>query len=392
MSGMIRGKIECRSSISMASTNRLANEMFKALWDFFNWHPNYTLVAYNTGVGGSAGSTDYWDGANPFQNNAWFCVRATPTLVRPFPFYVLIQLANVATYIDTVGLPSAPCLISGNDYNAYSRIAIQTAIGIGGDEDPWKGTSGLPWQNTKGSPAVWGIPSGGGGGTQVLVFDRSNDPGGTYDATKKNMTKLLDWSNVTTTTQTMRYGVVADDDNIFIFFSPNDDLNYYVYTFTMFTARPGLTLTYPMVSLFKADQNAITAGTTYGTTGGDNTGHGGCPCRDYAGRSIRGVLPDAPGVMPSVQHQPNVQFAVPEFDILPVILLMNENPDYGCIGQVDAMRLAFNVMSTTLTDDKKWIMLGNNTRSYTKNVIPWDGVTVPRSGITRAGSTFSRAP
>lgn len=388
MSGNIRGKIECKHVIVAAPPYRIINELFKNLYDFFVAHPNYTLVARHGGTGSAAGDIGYWDDGNPFRTKAWFVVKNAATISRPFDYYLLIQHC---TYNEDVNFGvSAPCVIRAIDYDmTNARIAISAAIGVGGDANPWNGGGALG-ESTKGTP-VWKVPAGG---TQRLVLPRTNNPGGAYDTNKQDASAIWQLTASSNETRTSRSGVVADDDSVFIFFSPADDLAYYVFALTAFTPRPGLTLSYPIVELVNwgAATRGILPGQTYGGISGSEYYDGGVPHRDFAIAAVRDVYVDMFGAAGGAAHQPNLVFAAPEYDLFPLLLMMNEAPYYGIIGQVELMRLGYNIPSTDTSTDLKTIFLGSSTQADAKNAIPWDGATTPRTGITRAGVTFSRVP
>lgn len=145
MSGAIRGKVNCFTYItgpgSALDYEKAANEWFKNLYDFWDSHPNATLVSKNSGKGSVPGADGYWDDTRPFQPNAWAVFRLEPTSARPFPVYFQFQRGGYFT--DNTGAPpGSPAIINGANAVGFSvpRSGFQFAIGEGGDENPYKGT------------------------------------------------------------------------------------------------------------------------------------------------------------------------------------------------------------------------------------------------------------
>lgn len=145
MSGVIRGKVNCLNFISSGGNdtdyNKSANEWFKNLYDFWDSHPNATLVSRHSGSGSLPGSDTFWDGARPFTHNAWAVFRLEPTSARPFPVY--FQFQRGGPNVQNIGAsPGAPALLNGGNSvgNSIPRSGFQFAIGEGGTENPFGGT------------------------------------------------------------------------------------------------------------------------------------------------------------------------------------------------------------------------------------------------------------
>ena len=197
MSGTIHSRIEIYNNTG----DRLQNgaSVFKSLYDFLSLAGNnFTLVAlyYGDGTTGGVGAPAYsatyptlWrnppgagypDQANPFKHGAFFVFKCNATGSRAYDWYMLAQLACY----NGVFLASAlPALADGsNPTGPLALIAFQFAIGVGGDGNPWAGRAvkdGADYKGTgAGNTAIWRIPTGGGGGTAVHVWPRSNNPSG----------------------------------------------------------------------------------------------------------------------------------------------------------------------------------------------------------------------
>lgn len=143
MSGVVRGKVNCFSYVTSSSDyEKLVNEWFKNLYDFWDNHPNATLVSRNSGFGTVPGADGFWDDPRPFQHNAWAVFRLEPTSARPYPVY--FQFQRGGPNVTNLGAaPGAPAFLNGNNVigNTVPRSGFQMAIGEGGDQNPFLGTA-----------------------------------------------------------------------------------------------------------------------------------------------------------------------------------------------------------------------------------------------------------
>lgn len=383
MSGTLRGKIECyHYQGSGGSVNYIMNEVFKNLYDFFsNWPSHTVIIASNYDGGG----TDYWDGASPFGGKSWFVVKFLPSSTRTYPWYLMVQLSYMATNVNTGH--SAPCVFYGEDVNySNARIAFTAAVGVGGDENPWAGTMGAGGSDTKGNP-VWKIP--GSGGTAVYALDRSNATGGTYAADKRNMTGYSIYNPLPST---RRVHILADDD-CFAFTFDNLAASFWTYFVGPYTLRSGLSLDHPMMMIALGSPYYGQYSQHYGSTSGGSTRPGGIvPVVGGSPRDVKMFYLEWLDTMNSeVDLHPNPQFATPAYDLSPFVLGIRDAPYFGFVGFLDWLRLAWNVPYYDTSSDKKLVFLGSATQADRKLVMPWDGVTIPGSGLTRGGVTVPAA-
>jgi hypothetical protein len=293
MSGYVRGKIECY--ICNKNENYNVQNVFKNLYDFFTSHPNYTLIALNYGStngpasSGAGTGTGYVDaqtasGGATFGNNAWFVVRANPTVARSFDVYHFFQWTgslnstNGQAWGTTNGQGNAgyPGYLNGVSSNGgpinqnYAYIGYQCAIGISGSGGPISGNQitgpgltgfggsssgslaagfGNPWRGgmnaltgtlgidvkcgnapTNGLNGVWGAPPASGSygaGTGVMIFPRSNDGntgafqwGSTGGHFAENCACIV--AGNANLTSDMRMHIVADDDSWVFWFDGQD--------------------------------------------------------------------------------------------------------------------------------------------------------------------------
>lgn len=397
MGGTLRGKIDFYINTASRYTN--AQNFFKNIYDFCVAHPNMTQIARNGGSGGGAANVDYHDGTNPFLNNAWFVFRmndatlesgaANPTGYsgpRTFPWYLYCQwnrydLANISVS------PAAPSAFDASTVNyACGSIALSFAIPVGSvagtSEVAWNGTGSLG-TGAKGTP-VWrttaGTPVGFSGS---YVFPRSNNPGGTHNTSRENCTSLM----VSNVDSPVRGHIIADDDSIILVCDQDDDGTPTVLYFGLYTVRSGITINYPMVHMGMTVPFS-TANTVYGTTSGAAP-NGGFPWNTVATDSVRGMISGRFDEFHTQFAAPNNMFATEQYDEWNIPVMSFENPSYyGFAGHIDFMKEAYDLSMNDGITARSKIALGTSTSIGTKLLIPWDGVTVPRSNFTRAGITF----
>jgi|SRR5579863_1660801 len=425
MSGLTRGKIEC----VINTTNRQANMQvyFKNLYDFWNAHPNATMIALQYGnstnlVPGSSSSgtgTNYYDQATSFGFNAFFVVRLNATTVRPYDVYLLFQWCGAPNFTSNSGFgtsPGNPGNINGNtqgnafNSNSNPGIAMQAAIGIGGtggsagspnNGNPWKGTSNVNGADTKNATSVWGAPPGGG--TGMMVFPRSNQDG--TGAFRNTVANCMGISYFDFDTGQQRMGIVADDDSFIIFTDHSDNGNYYMCYSGIFSPRPNLVplITYPYCAVCTINNipldflgvfaNGVTHG--YGEIAGTQNNQGGI-VNVLSGTVVTCQLDHWAGNFNvDSNFQPNHQLAnlgtpYNEFPIWCGVAELYPPQQAGWLGQINFIRDVYNVPTNDTKSDFSRIFLGSTTAGSSHISAPWDSQnnTVPRSGNTRAGVTF----
>lgn len=398
MAGTVKGKIECYLN-AMGPTWSYRDHgqaVFKNLYDFFSAHPNMTQIARHGGVGGTAANVNYWDQTNPFLNNAWFVFRMNTAVQNPlylgtrtYPWYVLAQWyrGDVGTFGASPGNPGLIDAGTGNP--SYSQVSLQFAIGIDGDQNPWKG-SGTLGTNTKGTP-VWGTPAGG---TGSLVWPRSNSIGGVHATDKQNTATMF----IQTGASTARCHYLADDDS-FVFLYEQGTYNYSGTFFGQYVPRPDLTIPYPYVMFGTGSALLPTSRTrAYGGPAGDGSGFEGTtniggiagpyPVTD----GLRSVMTDRYASMleSNAMLSPNRNFLLSLNDEFPISVIMAEVPSYyGWLGQVEFLRETFNIEPMARkSDGTQAIMSGVQTMNSTKWVVPWAPAANMGHGTFREGISF----
>lgn len=401
MSGSIRGRVECRHWVlSGLSTDHkvMAQEIFVNLYNTFKVHPNMTEIARNGGSGGSALSLNYWDQANPFGNNAWFVFRMNTATENPaylgtrtFPWYILVQWNRYDQGVFGAS-PGNPGLVNGVTFvsAADAHVTVQFAIGVGGDQNPWNG-SGTLGTNTKGTP-VWKVPTGG---TDVLVWPRSNSSGGDHSTSRENCAAIY-FRGANTVVGT-HANFLLDDDSFLFLWSPESDA-YSASYFGPYTPAPSLNPTYPYVMLSTGGAGTMpfvttnvcgnVAGTGYTPAAypGGNTGG----IADVAGKVVGTYIDRYSLLDGSYLRNPNRQFSPAAFSEFPLAVYAYELPDdTGYLGQVDFIREVSGLSSYVRNSSgNRAVFGGSSTTTAVKLSIPWPVGVTPLSGYTRTGISF----
>lgn len=204
MSGTIRGRIGIWFPGEGADGDTsveavIAQGVFTNLYEFFDAHPNATILATQFGSGGDENISSGTPGIGLFgedpqhwMRNAFFLVRMEPTGSRSFPYYLLWQWADNDNFGDSPGNPAS---IDDDSNGRDLSIGVALAVGEGGDDpdfNPWTGSMNADGADTKGS-TVWDAPAGtvksgntepfgladadtldvviDGGGTQTVTFN-----------------------------------------------------------------------------------------------------------------------------------------------------------------------------------------------------------------------------
>lgn len=402
MSGIMRGKVDCFSNTGDTSTQN--NEMFKGLYDFFASHPNMTLISRNSGMGASSGHIGYWESGTRFRWNAWAVFRLEPTVVRSYPVYVQIQYGEAGGngFGGTATNPAANVgfgLMDGANIfgNSIAYWGIQCAIGEGGDQNPFRGTMNAGSPNDTRADPIWGIPTGG---TNVHMFPRNNNPGGlpASAVTSKHDFAMLGHSE--TVGVGMRYHYIADDDSFVCLFDLNDDNTYHQTYCGLYVPRTGFTPTYPYVMIGSGTSSGGTplplSLLEYGNPANLTLGrrNGGV----VAGATSNGVhdvfIDRFPTILSSTQ-QPNLQLVTPEYEEFPIPVYTNEATggvtSIGHLGQLSFLKEAANLSTNDTNAALTRAAFGNSTLSSVKLMVPWGGVSPPKSASSRTGTTWTRA-
>lgn len=393
MAGTVRGRIECLSNTGNQYLN--GQELFTNIYQFLKTQLEpagvVTEIARNNGASGTG--TDFHNQANPFGNNAWYVFRwnsstqGNPTASRTWPWYMLVQWfradqAGFGTSPGNPGLIDAAVNLGGSS----SGVAIACAIGIGGDENPWNGTTALG-SATKGS-SVWKVPTGG---TSVMVWPRSNNAGdmastnGTHMTNKENTQAI--WGKNGNGVQ-LRYHILADSDS-FIWIGDDDNDGFYNGMYNgVYIPRSGISATHPFIQISANPVSSYAANVQIGAL----TGIGGVTLGAISAVGSRGCRQMIMGRYDeffTTTTQPNQAFNPAQYDEFPLSFGYYEFAShFGYLGQVEFLRETFNIANLSTNSDSSRAFLGNPSNNTIKWSVPWSAAVVPGSGTTRTGTNF----
>ena len=408
----IKGKIETR----ILGGSNANNETFVTVYNFFNSLSSIgvTRIAYNRGNGGT-GMT-YWDQGSPPGNCAWALFRFGNAMI---PFYVLLQGCNITQeygYYYTNYAGCTPCVNSDADSNHrngfYSHMAIAIAMRLDGTS-PWNGTTVNTGTDTKGSP-VW-TP----GGSSLAIWPRCNAVGGTQATNREAVTTIT--TSVNSTDFNYRYysyaggriHMLADENNIYLAFDAGANASYSNFYFGKYIPRNGVNPQIPYVMLNNAaistsatNRKAPFANNSHGAISNttpnwyDGVGDGGV-CHPNATLGVKIAWNEYPSIYylsnrssgagyENWYHPNKVMAFNNRFNIFKSIVCLNEHPYFGILGEIDFFKIAYKLPTHSLINNKQYLVVGidDNYEPNIKNLIPWDGITMPGSGISREGISF----
>ncbi len=374
MAGTLTGSIE--HYLSSATGVDMARDIFACLVNFFDGHAQMTRIASQAGssyVGTqSLALPGYTSDGNRSGVNAFGVWRWDK--VNGDKVYILVQHSGGAT-IGTA--PGNPGVAQGN----YG-VAVQYAMDSSGG-NPWNGGTANAGADAKNGTNVW-VPNGG----TLLVWPRPNGPGGTY-ATGRQYLCAVGYYTPTPA----RFHIIMDDDQIAMACDMGNNSGYdYLHYFGPYTVRTGLTAgtgAYVCMNLTGMDALTTPWDTDLGVLDGSTAYEGGAVLTTANQvRTIRcASLYDAN----DTQYSPNP--LVPGFDIFDAFVRMHDatSPSqYGFFGKIDPSFLAFvcNANSLSTNSTKTRCVFGSSTKSHAKWLLPWDGATIPGSGLSQTGVQF----
>lgn len=383
MSGTPTGIIDAYTAAAGRNEYQQASEVFKLIFDALEANPNTTRIALQYGSGGTG--TDYWDGANPWGDNGFAVWRFEPSAARAWPYYVLVQSANAGgTSANFGAAPGDPGVMEGNQGTSYGHVGWQCAIGIGGDENPWNGTTADDGTDDKGGSAAYALGNDGNGtvwrtpaaGTNLMVFPRSNNGNGTYDAIKQDHLLLFNYNSQLNT----RMHVISDDDSVFI------DLQGTISGCGIYTPHPGITIDRP----FLMYRNAGSVPTS------PTERQGGIAYPDSTDSDPVRNVSFTYSTAWTAGSQPNGLFSPAQYDLTQawVKIVDSINTKYvdaimGVWGAVDGfVKLNYDIPADSTNIGKTIASLGTTTTAAWKYAMPWDGVSTPGANFTRTGIGF----
>lgn len=368
MSGTYRGVIDCL----MSETTEFENAFvaYKHIYDTLAAHPGTTLIARQGDV------PDFPDGANPPVAQDFCVFRFDTHAFRTHTFYVFFKVGGSAAPI--VGVQ----LIGSNPSGNNGQVFMSGAVGVGGDTNPWQGTTNADGTDTH-PTQFWDNPSGG---TNVQVVPASNRDGGADGVDKDNGIYAFDQQSP----GDMRWHLVVDDDNIHIAFDEPDDGTYEQSVIGTLDPNPGLSwdttplyCSYESSGAFDDQESAVTGATQ------DNIN--GC------------VHPDSTQTVHSSfginvwQIRANITSMHPSklgsgHDTFPHHVNTLRAGHEGYLGQAQNLRAAWNFPTNDTDTLLEFISIGGGTIAAFHTLFPWDGATAPQSTVLRTGVVFTRVP
>lgn len=366
MAGTIVKSLDHKGTTSGANA---VQEQFKILFDFMEamvTAGHMTRRALQWGNGGTG--TDFWDGANPFGENAFavYSWGSGAGTARD----ILIQWATSDAFGASPGDPAA---INGGTGDGVG-IAMATREDGG---SPWNGSFDNDGTDSKGTP-VWAP-----GSSVVHGIDFAHSSVGSFQTNLENCIRVaLDSPNA------MRMHIVGDQDNIAIFSSETDDGSYRCCTLGRFVPRSGWSGPNPLYVMSEM-QTTAWGNTTYGSSTGTATREGGVLGRlsgDGVGQLRIGEVQYTNFLNDT--YQPNLQINPQELDGMTPLLVYGSASRPGLVGSFDGAVVAvvFSDLNQSVSPLADQAYVGDAAAISTRRwVLPWDGGTAPGVGATRAG-------
>jgi len=383
--------------VNETTNDQSAQAAFKKAYDAFERWVTFGYceqVALYYGISGTG--TDFYDGVNPFTDNAWFVYRFPPTRNRKYSFYAHMQYSESGNF---GGGGGSPALITGGTGDATAnsgQLGIQIAVGITSafaDGNPWNGTSNFDGADTKGA-SVWAAP---GGGT-VHVWPRSNNTGGTHVTNKENFFEIVDQGGATVI---YRYDFVSDGDNLHIMLDFGDASALEYFYFGPYRLRQDLggPTQVPYIGIHTNDAVGESTGTTvpvYGDLTGAAFDEGGVLWDPSVGVKQVSLLSFGEGS--SVTNDLGTSYdssvgASQGIPVYPIVISSEETGSIGIVGQSYTERFGITDQATLAANDVHPSVSPYTLRQYEKGagaypwecVVLWAGDQAPRSTSTRAG-------
>jgi len=430
MAGNVRGILNVRFNPDLAWQN--TQEQFVSLYKAFvqlanggagpvaihaSYYGNSAVTAGYTNPGAVGTGMDYWDGAAPCGEGAFFVVRWKRTgeggtaTTRTHSYYMLFQWTRAAAGVPGGGgsgytLPAKALPLrwarweiigSGDDVSAFSLVGCTMAMGDNGagtDLSPWAGSTNADGTDHKGSVADGAHPVWENAGN-VVVFPRCNGPLGECKTNRHALVPLYAKPHAQTggAKLPVRMEVRFDDDHCLILNDSADSGAFWSALFGPYTPARGLTIAAPFVMMM-TDQRFMSFGNS--NTARNSRWQAGLTQADLT-LGCRGMSCDAiwDGYL-GAYHQPTKQTTPQTNSCYPLQLSSYE--DSVCNGEVGYIDTPIcvetsrctNIESNTLNTR---IVIGwTNDFASTKILTVWDGTSTFGASPTRDGKWFSVAP
>lgn len=377
MAGTVRMKIEQALNGEGANgKQKAAQEMWKNLFDFLEAHPGCTRIALGYGSGGTG--TDYHDGANPTGDLPFAVYRFDTNGGRSWPWYLFIGSGNAPGTSSNFNewRPGGT-----NSIGSYGWLVVSAAVGVGGDENPWGGTTNNDGTDTIPSPTsdLWTTPSGG---TNVKIIPASNSSNGSGSAEDNN--EVIDLYGESSDDYVARAHFFADDDSIVLAVRDRPSLDWHVcYMGVIDVPNPSLSHPNPLVGFVVETWNSSAEDDIVDYEGGvlhSDDAEAAWEATEVGWQVSNFVTVE--------EYHPNQQSG--ERGSYALDIISRTTGHRGFMGAVTTLVRAIAVAPPGVTnnDRTKVVLGGYNFATLINFVLPWDGTTEPDTGTTRAGIDF----
>jgi len=278
MGGTVHGLVNRRFTRGPGDTSDYGNirNVFPCYAAFFDHLSTPAGGNIMTRVGQDYGNGTGFDpvgGASPIASTyAWGLWKMNTSTLRPGGGSAMGEVYIFVAMLASVLPASQGLLVQGSSSTTFqATVSMSIAFREDGG-DPWNGTA-----STIGSP-VW---TDGGVSTVHVVTPRSNNPGGSHDTNKNNMSPLGERYYYFDLTYGYFHGI-ADEDNFVTVCTPkagiydfDDPLIYSMSVFGMGTLQPNCGSDPYFCYAWSDNAMPFGRGSTYGDTGGTAGNQGG---------------------------------------------------------------------------------------------------------------------
>lgn len=359
----------------ITSTNRGGTrDAFVAMAKCFD--AKYTRIASyygrtDLGDGAGTGLTGYTGEAGMPGENAWGVWRMATTP----KVYVMLRFCHDRSLGDSGGEASP----------ANSGVFIQMCADTAdpASPGPWNGTTNNDGADSyaSGPTLIWTPPGAG----SLFIAPRGNSLNGTWVGKRERYMMV---TNAVWGSTPMRVSMLTNTDSFTILVDRHNTGYYRATHFGPYVPRTGIDLTTPKFAAFCCDL-PIATGTEYGPQY-TNTGDGGgiLDPKDVT-LGTYSFYRDRLGWVASLQ--PNELPATVETDemAMPIgIYQGGAGARRGYAGDLAYIGEVFGLQTHDTNADLTRAVFGEVTLQNWKLVVPWDGATVPGTGVTRDGVQF----
>lgn len=360
----ITGRVDQLHNTGNAQLN--AAQLFKRVYDLLNDHPMTTRIALGYGSGGT-GTGDFNDPA-PFGSLAHAVFRFDTHAGRDWEFYVVIAKGN-----DSGSNALAFRPVGNSPTSSYGYVVANAAVGIGGDGNPWQGTTNNDGTDTL--PATWwGNPSGG---TNVKVTPSSNSSSGTgsSEGGREVFTIARAYSSLTD----FRAHVWVDDDGLYWATDYSGALNYPEQGYIGAINTPNPNLNHPNPLFGCEVGGSVVVSQTFNDYS-IGAAHVSDTEANWETVDCKLELPAFVDDLAGGHEQTGT------YDTWPFPIFGDVSGHRGFMGWLESVQYIYGrgVHDTSPSLDRVVLGAGNaGNRAY-----PWDGVTTPGTTMDRDGVTF----